>query len=146
MHVQHNCVGRDLNNLTSSPVFTPQHLLLGIGADSCLQRFLTQAIQLKIVTPTVLGEHRTALCTKHFLRTFPSRWHKFSELWMGKGIPRDAVTAQTLQSSFFCVLTIHFHTVLNLSPYSVWDLSISKESHLFEAGMRKRGINNISYS
>lgn len=61
--------------------------------------------------------------------------------------PGDAVTAQTLQRrSFFCVLTIHFHTALNFPPHSVWDLRTSRESHLFEAGIRKRGINSIFYS
>lgn len=112
MHVQHNCVGRDLSNLTSSPAFTPQHLLLVIGADFCLQQFLTQAMQLKILTPTVLGEHRTALGTKHFPRTSPSRWHKFSELWMGKGIPRRCSDSTDTAGKIF------FLYPHNPSPYS----------------------------
>lgn len=141
MHVQQSCIGIDLSNLTSFPVFTLQRVLLLIGADSSHQQLLSQAMQLKIPAPTVLWEHSTALDAKSFPRISPSRCINLVSHGWARESPRDAVTAETLQSRYsFCVLTIHFRTALGFSPHSIQDLSIFNDSHLDEERRKKQHL------
>lgn len=143
MHVQQNCTGINLSNLTSSPVFTFHHVLLVIGADSSCQQFLNQTMKRKIPTPTILWEHNTALGTKRFPRTSPSRWHKRSEPWMAKRIPKRCSdsTDTAKQILFLCPHNPFLHSS-TLFPHSIQDLSIFNESHFSNTRIRKGGINS----
>lgn len=54
--------------------------------------------------------------------------------------PRDAVTAETLQSTYYLCPYNHFHTALDFSSHSIWDLSIFNETRLSVAEMKKGEI------